>query len=282
MPLSMPDSVTPGNIPMGYPAVLGYVDGEFATAPRLAELFPKAKVVSLTVTGGTLEADGVDCEPGNVNAKGAAEWVKRKLDSAPASRPVVYADLASPGYSMTEVLAELAALGVARGRVRLLTAHYTGQPHVCEAGTCAGRDPQGNLIAFRADGTQWTDQFAGIGGSKIDMSQLNDDFLGAPADWVFAAVRGLEVTAAGPHSVRLSWSSPGTPAPEAVHHYQVTIRHDGADLPSYPRDVPKGPNPQDDQFGSLPSDAQLEALVRAVAVDGHASMWSVVTFRTPG
>lgn len=177
MTLAMPDSVTPGNIPMGFPAYLGYVDGLFKTAPRLPELFPGATVVSLTVLGSTLSADGIDCEPGNVSAHRAAVWVHDKLEAEPGSRPVVYADLESPGFSMSEVIAELVNLGVSRVKYRVLTAHYDGE-HVCSpARGC--KDKDGNVITFTADGTQWTDEFPGVGGAAIDMSVLADDFFGS-------------------------------------------------------------------------------------------------------
>ena len=171
MTIAMADSITPANMPMGYPAYLGYVDGRWPTAPRLKELFPGAHVLSLTVLGQSLEADGVDCEPGNVGAAGAAAWVKRKLVVQPDSRPVVYADLASPGYSMREVIAELLVLGITRPRYRVLSAHYTGQAHICSAVSCP--------VAFQADGTQWTDKFPGINGAAIDMSLLAGSFFGA-------------------------------------------------------------------------------------------------------
>ncbi len=274
----MPDSVTPGNIPMGYPAYLGYVDGQWPTAPRLPVLFPGAKVVSLTVTGQTLAADGVDSEPGNVNAAKAAGWVKSKLENAPDSRPVVYADLETPGYGMPWVIAALLKLGIGRAQYRILTAHYTGQAHVCTPQSCqAGGQP----IGFTADGTQWTDKFPGISGTPIDMSALNDDFFGEPA-WTFGPVRGLAAHG-GRTSVALAWSSPAVPAPEAVRQYQVTIRENGRDVPTYPRGVVKGGNPQMWQGGGLEPGTVYEALVRAMAVDGHAGPWATVSFSTsPG
>lgn len=175
--INMPDSIYPGNIPMGYPAVLGYSDGAWPTAPRLAVLFPGARRIALTVTAATTEADGIDCEPGNPNAASAADWIRRKLAADPGFRPVAYADLASPGYSMGEVLTGLAHLGIGRGEVRLLTAHYDGE-HICSPSRGC-RDANGNVIAFTADGTQWTSTFPGVAGAAIDMSLLSDEFFGA-------------------------------------------------------------------------------------------------------
>lgn len=269
MTIAMPDSITPGNMPMGYEAYLGYTDGNWPTATRLPVLFPGAKVVSLTVTGATDDADGCDQESGDLSPSSAAMWLKHQLLSG-KQRPVLYASR----DSVPLTLDILAPLGVARSQLRILSAHYTGQAHICSAACGA---------TFTADGTQWTSQYPGVGGTRIDMSCLADDFFGPvpSADWIFGSVRGLAVVNAGAHSVALSWSSPGTPMPAAVDHYQVTIRHDGGDVPSYPRTVPHTANPVVWQGGSLTPGTQYEALVRAVAAGGaHASAWAQVTFRT--
>lgn len=102
-----------------------------------------------------------------------------------------------------------------------------------------------------------------------------------PPAWVFGPVRSLKVNAAGPHSVALSWDSPGTPAPLGVGWYQVTIRRNGQDVPGYPRTVAKVANPEAWHGGSLQPATPYEALVRAVATDGgHASPWATAEFTT--
>ena len=40
MTLTMADSITPGNLPGGYDAYLGYVDGDWPTAPVPAQSSP--------------------------------------------------------------------------------------------------------------------------------------------------------------------------------------------------------------------------------------------------
>lgn len=137
---------------------------------------------------------------------------------------------------------------------------------------------------------QFTDNFTvpGVGSADCSVYRGSIDQLAAlayPAEappWVFSPVRALDVPSIGPHSVRLTWVSPAARAPLAVDHYQVTIRKDGEDLPSYPRTIPKGRNPESHLFGSLPPGTALEALVRAAAAGGaHASDWATVTFTTP-
>lgn len=233
MTIPMPDSIRPASLPPGYRAYLGYADGEWPTAPVLRGLHPSAQVVGLTVTGGTLDADGVDCEPGNPDAKSAASWVKRKLDAEPGSRPVAYADLESRGYSMTEVLAELAKLGVSREQVRVHTAHYDGE-HICSpARGC--RDADGRVITFTADATQWTDQFAGVNGAKIDMSALADSYLGtpgpapAPTSWEDELVANIPVLRQGDTG-------------QAVKNWQALLLANGYSL---------APDGEDGDFGPL-------------------------------
>lgn len=268
MTIAMPDSIYPGNIPLvingePLPAVLGYVDGIYRTADRLPVLFPKARLLTLTVTGKGAVADGCDRETHDLSPAEAAAWLHLRIQAG-QWRPVLYASR----DNVMAVLAVLGQLGVNWEHIRILSAHYGIGEHICAPATCEA--------PFEADGTQWTDSFPGINGTKIDMSTLADDFFG---DWIFSAPRNLAVLGAGPHSVKVSWDSPGTAAPEAVHHYQLTVRHDGADV-GKPVDVPKGPNPQEYQWDNLTPGTPYELMVRAVAVVGHASPWASVPFRT--
>lgn len=167
--IPMPDSTIVGNLPVGYPAYLGYADGEFATAAELAGRFPDALRVILTVTGRTIDCDGADSEREDLTAAGAAAWASRKLAADPGSRPVIYASVVGePGYGMRSVLTELASRRIRRGEVRLLSAHYGAGEHICGPSTC-------ELISVAMDGTQWTDTFRS-GNDDIDMSALAPDF----------------------------------------------------------------------------------------------------------
>lgn len=270
--IRMADSAESAALPAGLPAYASYVDGHIGDQPnrtRVGAAFPGAHHLSIALFAGDY-ADCLDVEPGAAVASDVPAWQQRQRGQG-VQRPCVYASVAA---MRDEVLPVLALAGIARASMRLWTAHYGQGEHICGPGTCGE-------LPTDADGTQWTDAFRAPGG-VVDMSALRDDFFGDPSAWMFSAVRALAAPAVGPHSVRLTWSSPGIAAPAAVHHYQVTVRRDGEDLPSYPRDVPKGTNPESHQFGSLEPETVHEAMVRAVTADGsHASPWASVTFRTP-
>ena len=211
MTLAMPDSIRSLDLPASYPAYLGYVDGFWPTIhgytddngtyqPPLAKLFPAAHLIGLTVTGSTLAADGIDCEPGNPDAASAAGWAGRKLGAAPGFRPVIYASvIGTPGYGMHDVLAHLGTLGIPRNSVRIHTAHYewktgTGadpaNQHICGPGSCG-------LLPVAADGTQWTDVWPG-NSQVVDLSTLRDDFFGPPPlTWTEKLVQQLPTLAQG-------------------------------------------------------------------------------------
>jgi hypothetical protein len=175
MTIAMPDSVRVPDLPPGYPAYLGYGDGDEPTAAELAGRFPHANRIILTVTGRTIDCDGIDCEPGNVNAAATRVWVQQKLKADPHTRPVIYASVeGQPNYGMPWVLAALERNGVQRAQIRLLTAHYGFGNHICGPDTC-------KLLDASADGTQWTDSYRTAEGTIVDMSALQDNFFGSSA-----------------------------------------------------------------------------------------------------
>jgi hypothetical protein len=170
MTLRMLDSVEVGNLPPGADAYLGYVDGHFATFPALKRRFPGADLLALAVFSSE-DADGCDCEPGDLTVSQVPAWVGRQLARG-AWRPVVYASASSMGA----VLGALNNAGILRSSVRLLSAHYGVGKHICGPLTC--RQPG----CPACDGTQWTDMAPGAGGTLIDESVLLDNFFGpAPA-----------------------------------------------------------------------------------------------------
>jgi peptidoglycan hydrolase-like protein with peptidoglycan-binding domain len=184
----MADSIHPQNLPAGYDAYLGYVDGEWPTAPELKTQFPGRSIVSLTVLGGDAVADGCDVESGDLTPASGARWVQRRIGQG-EWRPIVYASV----LAMSGVLSALSGVGIARADVRLLSAHYGAGQHICGPSTC-------KLISIAMDGTQWTDTAAGVGGTQIDASVLEDDFFTPPAPvpvWQEEMVKALPVVKQG-------------------------------------------------------------------------------------
>ena len=257
-------------------AFAAYVDGELGDQPnagRVAVMFPNAHHLTIALSGAH-DADCLDVENGAASPSDVPGWIQRQ-HARGVKRPCVYASVAPMRDEIIPLIAPGAIVG---WDPRLWTAHYEWKPgaaaaHICGPHTCGE-------LPTDADGTQWCDNYHGPNG-VVDMSLLDDSFFGEPASaWVFTAVRGLTALA-GHESVLLSWSSPGQPAPGAVHHYQVTVRRDGEDVPRYPRTVPKEGNPQSWQGGSLEPGTGYEAMVRAMTADGsHASPWAAVSFTT--
>ncbi len=188
MTLAMPDSTVVANLPPGYDAYLGYIDGDYLTGPELAAKFPAAELVLLTVTGGTLEADGCDVENFDLTPSGGAAWAKRKLGTEPLSRPVLYASVDGMGG----VLEALDIEGISWSSVRLLSAHFGEGAHICGPASC-------RLVPVEMDGTQWTSMFKGLNASDIDMSMLADDFFTRSTDlnWTERLVHELGTVSQG-------------------------------------------------------------------------------------
>ena len=185
MTLTMADDIYAPNLPGGYDAYLGYVDGSWPDFRAEVAKFPGARIVSLTVLGGSDIADGCDIEGGDLNPQSGTAYTARRL-AAGAWRPIAYASVSA----MADVLIELAGRGIPRSSVRLLSAHYGAGKHICGPGTCG-------LIHIPMDGTQWTDTAPGNGGSQIDASLLADDFFGAataaaaPTSWQETMMQAL-------------------------------------------------------------------------------------------
>jgi hypothetical protein len=272
MTLAMPDSDESRALPPGYPAYAGYADGGIGDQPnaaRIAAAFPSAHHLSIALSA-SHDADCLDVEPRAASPADVVSWLTRQRKRG-LVRPALYASVSTMRGSILPIGR---ALGLS---VRLWTAHYGQGEHICGPKTCGE-------LTVDADGTQWTDAYRTPSGAVVDMSVLADDFFGTPVPptaWVFGAVRGLKAVP-GHTSVLLSWSAPADPAPAPVAHYQVTIRKDGQDVKSYPRDVPRTGTAQVWQGGSLTPGTTYEVLVRAVTADvnGHASPWAAVTFTT--
>lgn len=182
------DSIDPSQIPAGQDAA-GYVDGRWKTFSALHG----PHNLSIAVFPAD-DADAADDEPGDMTNAQAAQWVLRELGLG-HWRPCIYTSVSN----VAALLAALAAVGIARGQVRIWTAHYTYVSHRCTH-ACWGA-----LAAdFLADATQWTDR---SGGRNLDESTIADDFFGDPPPPPFIPRKKAHMFVAAQKPVQ-----PGTPA----------------------------------------------------------------------
>lgn len=114
----MYDSTTLGDIPTTAAMVAGYVDGKYANMPAIRQRWPHAVHVGITVLGGSLDAQVVDCEQGDTTPSSAAAWAKRKI--AAKQHPTIYCS-----ESMwPAVRAAVRAAGIPTNAVSYWIAHY--------------------------------------------------------------------------------------------------------------------------------------------------------------
>ena len=210
------------------------------------------------------EADVFDAEPGAWSISGAIAATKK----CTADRPTIYcdrSDYATIPDSYTDDI-WLAAPGLTDAQAQALAA------------------TDSRIVAVQNYwGTEW------------DRSAVFDAYwpniAGLPANWYYGPVQGLTLVNVGPSSFKISFSAPaentGYPAAvpphkPAISNYQVSVTAgttlSGANLPSYPRYIDKGDNPQVWQGGSV--NGTCTAGVRALNNGGHAGPWQTVTFTT--
>jgi hypothetical protein len=111
---TMFDSTKASDIPAGAEVVMGYVDGSSAWSAADWKLFPGSRLVRICIFNDRMDADVLDIEPGNNDAKGAVPWVKAKW--ARSETPTVYcfSDGGPVGFRMSDVRRECDAAGVRR------------------------------------------------------------------------------------------------------------------------------------------------------------------------
>lgn len=104
-------------------------------------------------------------------------------------------------------------------------------------------------------------------------------------DTVYSAVQDVKLDSAGPTSVKITFTAPAGPeGMPAVGGYDIAIavgdKLEG-EVSSYPREVPKAPNPQTWQGGSLKSSTGYTLGIRAVDEQGgRAGEWVLLHFET--
>jgi len=123
----MYDAVDVAAIPADARIVGAYVDGAWPTAksPQVAAMRAQGvQIVTISVTGSTLDADVIDIEPGNISVQAGVVWCERKL--ARGDRPTVYASRSW----IPQIEDALRLIGVAPSLVDYWVADWTGVPHL--------------------------------------------------------------------------------------------------------------------------------------------------------
>jgi hypothetical protein len=157
---TMYDSIHVAEIPRDAEAVAGYIGGKWPTYGELVQKFPKAHRLSIAVAS-HFDAECLDIEPFDATNAVAAGWVKRQQQRG-VKRPVVYTSVSNAHA----LLATLSEAGISRRDVRLWTAHYTHNPHLCGPRCGFG-------MTTTADATQYTNT---VQGRTLDASLCNAGF----------------------------------------------------------------------------------------------------------
>lgn len=116
----MLDSTTAADIPdtfRGMPTELiaGYVDGSHAWTPADWDRFPAhVRRVRLCIWNDRMDADAIDIEERNNDAKGAVPWVRAKWARGETPTVYCYSDAGTRGYRISDVRRECDAAGVKR------------------------------------------------------------------------------------------------------------------------------------------------------------------------
>ena len=178
MTITMYDSIEVSQIPADAAAVAGYTSGNWPTYGSLAAQFPHAHLLSIAVTA-SAAADCLDIETGDATVASAAGWYARQK-SLGLHRPCFYA---SASTMNADLIPAIRAAGISRSSLRLWSAHYTGEAHICGPSTCGA-------TSTGMDGTQWTDSALG---RNLDQSLLLSNFFDTevsmqvtklpPGDW---------------------------------------------------------------------------------------------------
>ena len=177
---TMYDAVNIANLPADATLLAGYVDGRETTGhfARVRSAHPQVKVVRITVTGGTLDAEVGDIEAGDMHPQSGAAWAARKI--AAGQHPTLYC---SESF-WPSVKAEVQKAGIA-GRVSYWIANYNGDPTI----------PAGAIAK------QFTDHALG---KSLDESVVAAHWPGVDADITAAPV--LTLAAVNRGHATLTWT----------------------------------------------------------------------------
>lgn len=191
---TMYDSTDASAIPVGAVVAAGYVDGTFANFAAVVARTPKARHVSITVTGRPAN-DVCDCESGDLTPLNAARWAA--VEQRAGRRPTIYCSK----NTQQAVIVALASVGA--GPVDWWLADWTGVPHLLP-GTVAtqyAHDVAGCDVSF-TDGV-----WPAPAGNPVDTGTHYDATVPGPNGMQLAVI-GKMVGAGGLYRGRASGGAP--------------------------------------------------------------------------
>lgn len=102
----MYDSTTAADIPAGSDLVMGYVDGSYAWSGADWQRFPSRTCVRLCVFSNSYDAQVIDIEPGNNDAKAIIPWIREKWLRGETPTVYCFSDRGPHGYRISDVRSE--------------------------------------------------------------------------------------------------------------------------------------------------------------------------------
>jgi len=102
----MYDSTTASDVPAHGELVMGYVDGSSVWSDADWQRFPGRILVRLCIYNNRWDAQVIDLEPGNNDAKGAVPWIREKWLRGEVPTVYCFSDRGPHGYTISDVRSE--------------------------------------------------------------------------------------------------------------------------------------------------------------------------------
>lgn len=208
MTRKMFDSTTAADIPAGSDLVMGYVDGSSKWSDADWQRFPGRTLVRICIYTDRVDANVIDCEPGNNDAQGVVPWIKAKWDRGETPTVYCFSDGGPAGYRISDVRAACDAAGVKRPLV--LVSDFDGDPSTFDPSgdpeiigkqyandAITGGHYDASVVADRWPGVDKEDGMTPEQEAKLDALLAKADAILARQDepmvWTARAQRSLDV-----------------------------------------------------------------------------------------
>lgn len=184
------DSTTAADIPAGSQMVAGYIDGSSAWSAADWLRFPGRKLVRICIYNDRFDADVIDIEPGNNDARGSVPWVAGMWSRGRI--PIVYCstDQGPVGYRRRDVIEACDQAGVAHPL--FWVALYDGNPAI-PPGTIAKQYANPLFTGAHYDASSVSDEWPGVkpmtpikfAQSKVDVNLVAGEVAVLSAEYIY-------------------------------------------------------------------------------------------------